>query len=57
MRLPGQTPGGLAEVFFGHRGRVIHKWVHYLEIYERHFAPYRNSGEDAGDRRLQGRVA
>jgi hypothetical protein len=38
-----QTTGALAEVFFGHRGRIVHKWVHYLEIYERHFAPYRNT--------------
>lgn len=38
-----QTTGGVADVFFGHRGRVIHKWVHYLEIYERHFAPFRNT--------------
>jgi hypothetical protein len=38
-----QTPGALARVFFAHRGRGIHKWVHYLEIYERHFAPYRKT--------------
>jgi hypothetical protein len=37
------TPGVLAQMFFGHRGRTIHKWIHYLEIYERHFAPYRNT--------------
>jgi hypothetical protein len=41
--LSGQLKGGVAEVFFGHRGRVIHKWVHFLEIYERFFAPYRNT--------------
>jgi hypothetical protein len=38
-----QTTGALAEVFFRHRGRVVDKWVHYLEIYERHFAPYCNT--------------
>jgi hypothetical protein len=38
-----QTGGALAEVFFGHRGSIVHKWIHYLEIYERHFSPYRNT--------------
>ncbi len=33
--------GELSRIFFAHRGRVISKWVHYLEIYERHFAPFR----------------
>lgn len=23
-------------------GRLIHKWLHYFDIYHRHFAPYRN---------------
>jgi hypothetical protein len=38
-----QTSGALAEVFFNHRGRIVHKWLHYLEIYELYFAPYRNT--------------
>jgi cephalosporin hydroxylase len=38
-----QASGPLADLFFGHSGRVIHKWVHYLDIYERHFSPYRNT--------------
>jgi hypothetical protein len=38
-----EASGRLAEVFFSHRGRTIHKWVHYLEIYERHFAKYRDT--------------
>ena len=33
----------LARIFFGHKGRIIHKWVHYLDLYDRHFGPYRNS--------------
>jgi hypothetical protein len=41
--IASQTAGALAEVFFRHRGRIIHKWIHYLEIYERHFSPYRNT--------------
>lgn len=26
----------------GHRGRVMNKWSHYFEIYDRHFAPFRD---------------
>jgi cephalosporin hydroxylase len=30
------------ETYFEHnRGRLIHKWMHYFDIYDRHFAPYR----------------
>jgi len=38
-----QTSGALAKIFFEHRGRILWKWVHYLEIYDRHFAQYRNT--------------
>lgn len=31
---------GLWDLFMTHRGRTIHKWVHYFPVYERHFAPY-----------------
>ena len=31
----------LAWHFFHNRGRLIHKWHHYFEIYHRHFAPFR----------------
>jgi Methyltransferase domain len=41
--LASAAAGDLARIFFGHRGRVAHKWVHYLDIYERHFAPFRNT--------------
>jgi cephalosporin hydroxylase len=27
--------------FRTNRGRLIHKWNHYFDIYDRHFAPYR----------------
>jgi len=30
-----------ARLFYEHSGRLIHKWDHYLEIYDRFFAPYR----------------
>jgi hypothetical protein len=31
----------LEEYFRNNKGRLIWKWVHYFEIYHRHFAPYR----------------
>ena len=39
-RLAAETPGELARLFFATQGRMIHKWPHYLPIYERYFAPY-----------------
>jgi hypothetical protein len=42
------TPGPLTDLFFAHDGRLIHKWVHYLEIYERHLAAFRD-GFPLGD--------
>jgi len=32
----------LEEYFRHNSGPLIHKWVHYFDIYHRHFAPYRN---------------
>lgn len=30
------------EAFFAqHHGRMIHKWQHYFEIYDRHFSRFR----------------
>ena len=37
-----KTTSDIAQLFYNHEGRVIHKWTHYLDIYERHFAPYRD---------------
>jgi len=31
----------LQKFFDGHQGRLIHKWEHYFEIYDRHFARFR----------------
>lgn len=31
----------LEELFERNEGRLIHKWMHYFDIYERHFAPFR----------------
>lgn len=41
--LAKRVEGDLARVFFSHRGRVVHKWVQYLEAYDRHFARFRNT--------------
>ena len=44
MRRPSvlSTPS-LRELFERNEGRLIHKWMHYFPIYERHFAPYRGT--------------
>jgi hypothetical protein len=31
----------LERYFYGNTGRLIHKWKHYFEIYDRHFARFR----------------
>ena len=33
----------LETYFYANEGRLIHKWKHYFEIYERHFARFRNT--------------
>lgn len=38
-----QANGGvLLDFFENHEHRMIHKWMHYFEIYERHFGKFRN---------------
>ena len=32
----------LKEIFDAHDGRLIHKWDHYFDVYERYFSMYRN---------------
>jgi 23S rRNA U2552 (ribose-2'-O)-methylase RlmE/FtsJ len=32
----------LEKIFYSNKGGTIHKWKHYLEIYERHFSKYKN---------------
>lgn len=33
----------LQEIFETHEGRLIHKWNHYFEVYERYFSAYRGT--------------
>jgi hypothetical protein len=42
--LTGQDAGGdnpLTQYFLANEGRLIHKWMHYFDVYHRHFAPFR----------------
>lgn len=32
----------LQKIFFSNNHKRLHKWLHYLEIYDRHFSKYRN---------------
>ena len=36
-----KTPGPCEQIFFSKKGRPVHKWIHYLEIYDKLFASYR----------------
>lgn len=38
---PAGPPNPLEALFFGHEGRLVHKWHHYLEIYHRHLQAFR----------------
>lgn len=33
--------GDLLQLFAGNRGAVVHKWHHYIPIYDRYFSPWR----------------
>ncbi|MEM6482965.1 MAG: class I SAM-dependent methyltransferase, partial [Pseudomonadota bacterium] len=37
-----QERSGLEGIFWSHQGPIVHKWHHYLPIYERYFASWRN---------------
>ena len=36
-------PSEIADLFYGHAGRPINKWTHYLGLYERYFSKFRNT--------------
>lgn len=36
-----QTKNPLEAYFRANQGRLIHKWIHYFDIYDRHLSPYR----------------
>ncbi|MBB96227.1 MAG: hypothetical protein CML68_16750 [Rhodobacteraceae bacterium] len=35
--------GDLLDLFANNQGAVVHKWHHYIPIYDRYFAPWRNT--------------
>jgi len=37
------APSPVADLFYGHSGRPINKWTHYLDLYERYFSRFRNT--------------
>jgi cephalosporin hydroxylase len=41
-RLRPRRTNPLEAHFRANQGRLIHKWLHYFDIYDRHFSPYRN---------------
>jgi cephalosporin hydroxylase len=41
MKFSNKSDNPLTTYFYKNKGRLIHKWLHYFDIYHRHFAPYR----------------
>ena len=37
-----ESPGAMETLFFENKGRLAHKWVHYLPVYDRVFAPFKD---------------
>jgi hypothetical protein len=35
------NPPTIRDLFYQHEGRLIHKWDHYFEIYDKYFSPFR----------------
>lgn len=40
-RLLASADNDVARLIYGHKGRVVHKWLHYAGIYNREFGPFR----------------
>ena len=40
---PETEPGSLAAIFWANQGPIVHKWLHYLPIYESYLEPFRGS--------------
>src|SRR5690606_7193808 len=38
-----QFDGDLLRIYAGNTGAVVHKWHHYIPIYDRYFARFRNT--------------
>ena len=42
LQQKNQKMNDLRNYFDNNKGRVIHKWEHYFEVYDRHFSTFRN---------------
>ena len=40
---PVEQNSDLSRIVYGHQGRLVYKWDHYIDIYERHLARFRNT--------------
>jgi hypothetical protein len=40
----GSAEAEISRLYYGHQGRLVHKWDHYLAIYERHLRRFRENG-------------
>jgi hypothetical protein len=38
-----QASSDFARIFFAHDGRVVNKWLHYLDVYDRHLSRFRDT--------------
>jgi len=43
---PRPGAGPIEQLYFAHEGPVVHKWHHYLPVYDRHFGPFRDRPRD-----------
>lgn len=37
-----RNQSNLHRLFYGNQGPIVYKWKHYLSIYDKHLAPFRN---------------
>ena len=44
QRRASQGAGPIERAYYDYSGPLIHKWNHYLPLYDRYFAPYRRRG-------------
>lgn len=42
-RLLAEADCDLEKLIYDHKGRVVHKWLHYPKVYEKEFGPYRGT--------------
>lgn len=42
-RLLAEAETEFEKLIYDHKGRIVHKWLHYPKVYEKEFGPYRNS--------------